>query len=96
MPLDVDYYRRPTLPNEQRGLDLLGDAIRLGRRDRGLSQRTLSARSGVPQSTISKLERGLAPGTTARRLAPLILVLGGATFGPTPRPIARIDALDLD
>jgi DNA-binding transcriptional regulator YiaG len=96
MPLDVDSYRRPTRENEQRGLDLLGDAIRIARRWRGLSQRTLSAHSGVSQSTISKLERGLAPGTSARRLAPLILVLGGATFGPIPRPMAGIDATDLD
>ena len=95
VPIDVDVYRRPTLENEQRGLDLLGRAIRRARRSWGVSQRVLSAWSGVPQSTISKLERGLAPGTTARRLGALILALDGVAFGPPPEPTDRPAPEDL-
>jgi transcriptional regulator with XRE-family HTH domain len=65
------------LPNEQRGLDALGRGIFERRRQFGLSQRALSAHAHVPQSTISRLERGLAPGTTMRRLGALINALDG-------------------
>jgi transcriptional regulator with XRE-family HTH domain len=67
----------PALPNEQQGLDALGRGIRERRRLLGLSQRSLAHLARVPQSTISRLERGLAPGTTMRRLGALILALDG-------------------
>src|SRR3954468_12628652 len=39
-----------------------GDAIRQVRRHHGGTQRGLARRSGISQSTISRLETGLAPG----------------------------------
>ncbi len=84
MRFDSNKYRRPTPRNQQLGLDLLGDALYAARVER-FSQRELAFRAGVSQSTISRLERGLAPGVSVRRLGALILVLGGITIGPPPR-----------
>ncbi|HEY8438604.1 MAG TPA: helix-turn-helix transcriptional regulator [Candidatus Limnocylindrales bacterium] len=67
MRFDSNKYRRPTPRNQQLGLDLLGDALYAARVER-FSQRELAFRAGVSQSTISRLERGLAPGVSVRRL----------------------------
>ena len=53
----------------------LGAAIREGRRQHGLTQMRLEALSGVDQSSISRLERGLAPGMKVSRLARILAVL---------------------
>jgi hypothetical protein len=81
---DSNKYRRPTPQNQQRGLDLLGEALYAARIDR-FSQQELALRTGISQSTISRLERGLAPGVSVRRLGALILVLGGVTIGVPAR-----------
>jgi DNA-binding XRE family transcriptional regulator len=57
-------------------LEHLGDELRLARLDRGLSQDTLAERSGISQSTISRIERGITPGTGLVTLACLVHVLG--------------------
>ena len=53
----------------------LGAAIREGRRQHGLTQMRLEALSGVDQTSISRLERGLAPGMKVSRLARILAVL---------------------
>ncbi len=68
--------RLPSDPRVLDGLVLLGSAIRRARRELGLSQDQLERLSGVDQTTISRLERGLAPKTPAHRLVWLGMVLG--------------------
>lgn len=57
----------------ERGGRLIGD----GRRALGLSQRDLSRRTGIPQSVISRFERGQACGIDLTRLEQLATALGG-------------------
>jgi transcriptional regulator with XRE-family HTH domain len=78
----MDRYRRDPPEHEQRGLDAIGIAINEGRRRLGISQRALAARSGLSQSTISRLESGRSPGTRAKRLGVLFLALGGVEILP--------------
>jgi transcriptional regulator with XRE-family HTH domain len=40
-----------------------------------MSQRALAGRSGVDQPTISRLERGVLPGISLRRLAAIVAAL---------------------
>lgn len=68
--------RLPSDPRVLDGLVLLGSAIRRARRELGLSQDELERLSGVDQTTISRLERGLAPKTPSHRLVWLGIVLG--------------------
>jgi transcriptional regulator with XRE-family HTH domain len=58
-----------------RTLREIGVAIREGRRQHGLTQMRLEALSGVDQTSISRLERGLAPGMKVSRLARILAVL---------------------
>ena len=53
-------------------LRVLGVVLRQLRAERGLSQRALGARSGLSQSTISRLECGLAEGVRAAWIARLL------------------------
>ena len=53
----------------------IGTGVTLARRERQLSQRGLAALSGVDQGTISRLERGLAPGMRLESLARILVVL---------------------
>ena len=53
-----------------------GKLVRRCRRSSGLSQRRLGDRSGVSQSTISRLERGLVPGLATWKLVKIGFVLG--------------------
>ncbi len=57
-------------------LDAIGIAFRRARAAQRLSQRQLEGMSGVPQSTISRLENGRMPSVRASRLARLVKVLG--------------------
>jgi hypothetical protein len=50
----------------------LGRAIHLARMSQLLSQEALEARSAIDQSTISRLERGMAPGLRLDRLAQVL------------------------
>jgi len=81
---DSNKYRHPTPPNQQLGLELLADALFEAREKRELTQHDLAFRTGVSQSTISRLEHGRAPGVSLRRLGALIAVFGGVQFGPRP------------
>lgn len=53
-------------------LRILGRILYELRRQRGLSQRALAARCGLSQSTISRLENGLAPGVRVAWIARLL------------------------
>jgi len=53
------------------GVVAFGRELRAARRLRRLSQGALERASGVDQTTISRIERGLVPGTPVRRLAML-------------------------
>jgi ribosome-binding protein aMBF1 (putative translation factor) len=67
--------RKSPEPKPPQSLRELGAAIRDGRRQHGLTQMRLEALSGVDQSSISRLERGLAPGMKVYRLARILAVL---------------------
>lgn len=71
----MGYVVRRIDPLGQEALEALGQVLRRLRRERGLSQVALADRSGVHQSTISRLESGKAPWfkvlTLARILAGL-------------------------
>jgi transcriptional regulator with XRE-family HTH domain len=54
----------------------VGRAIQRARVSQLLSQEALEARSSIDQSTISRLERGLAPGLRLDRLAQILAGLG--------------------
>ncbi|MFN8520311.1 MAG: helix-turn-helix domain-containing protein [Chloroflexota bacterium] len=56
-------------PHDQRSLTMLGAAVRMCRRQRGWSQRELEERSGVDQTTVSRIERGRVRGTQLIKLA---------------------------
>ena len=71
----------------QRGMDLLGAAVKRQRIRLHLSQTDLSYRTGIHQSTISRFERGRRCGLRWSRFAKLIAVLGGLDFGDR-EPIA--------
>ena len=63
----------------------VGLRFRLGRRQAGLSQRRVADRSGISQSEISRLERGLTPGMSAYRVFAIALALGPRfPFGSCP------------
>jgi len=53
----------------------IGSAIREARRRLAWSQRTLAHRSGLSQSSISRLEAGKAPTVRVSRLAHILIVL---------------------
>jgi transcriptional regulator with XRE-family HTH domain len=57
-------------------LEMVGRAVRVARIRAGMSQRTLEARSGVDQTAISRLERGLRPQMGVEKFARIALVLG--------------------
>jgi transcriptional regulator with XRE-family HTH domain len=62
-------------PHERRVIGAqaaLGLAIQRARMSQLLSQEALEARSSIDQSTISRLERGLAPGLRLDRLAQVL------------------------
>jgi transcriptional regulator with XRE-family HTH domain len=65
----------------------VGMRFRHGRRQAGISQRRLADRSGVSQSEISRLERGMTPGMSAYRVFAIALALGDQfPFGVCPHP----------
>ena len=68
-------------PNVQRGMDMLGAAVKRQRLRLHLSQTDLSNRTGIHQSTISRFERGRRCGLRWSRFAKLVAVLGGLDFG---------------
>ena len=62
-----------------------GTAVKAARRHASLSQETLAARSGVNQSSISRLEHGTTPYMSLLRLGRISVGLGGRVpLGPCP------------
>ena len=82
---------RPREPIVQRGMDLVGDAVRRRRERLHWSQRELGRRTGIDQSSISRLENGHRCGLRWSRFVTLVAVLGGLDFPPDgmprPRPV---------
>ena len=66
-----------TDPETQAALDRLGVDIARLRARSGLSQRRLGEIARVDQSTISRFERGLAPGIAITSVARIIVALDG-------------------
>ena len=73
---------RTTDADGDEGLRRVGQAFLLARRSRGWSQRYLERQSGVPQSTISRLENGRRPTIPVSDLARLACTLGRVTIEP--------------
>ncbi len=61
-------------------LEMVGQAVRLARQRASMSQRVLAARSGVSQTTISRLERGVVPGMGLEQFARIAMVLANDLF----------------
>jgi hypothetical protein len=65
-------------PDEDRdALEALGRAVRFARQQSSLTQRTLEALTGVDQTAISRMERGVVPGMGLVRFARIAMVLRG-------------------
>ena len=73
-------------PLVQRGMAMLGRAVRRARHRNGWTQRELEARTGIDQSTISKFENGRRLGLRFSRFAMIVAVLGGLDFDPPGEP----------
>jgi Predicted transcriptional regulators len=73
-------------PDRRRSLAKIGRAVLRLRLYRGWSQQDLEARSGVDQTTISRLERGTQRGLSIRRLAAILdaLHVGDVVFDRPP------------
>jgi len=65
-------------PELRDGLARFGEDLRRCRLRAGMSQAGLAARSGVAQSTISRLERGLAAHASVMKLVKLHAAMGQA------------------
>ena len=72
----MPYHARTPHPATARLLRTVGFLGRNLRVAEGLSQRELERLSGVDQTTISRFERGLAPGLRLERVATIMAVLG--------------------
>src|SRR5262245_29393604 len=73
-------------PDEHRGLEMVGEAIKRRRVRLNLTQSELARRTGIHQSVISRIERARRWGLSLRRFGILIAVLGGLDFDPPPPP----------
>jgi transcriptional regulator with XRE-family HTH domain len=82
-------YRKPPEPAVV-VLRFLGEELRRARYARGFSQAALAGHATVSQSTVSMLERGLAPGLRISRYALMIAVLRRAP----ERPLRQRDRFD--
>jgi hypothetical protein len=71
----VGFSSCPPDPRIAAGLQKLGQAIRDARRDLRLTQDHLERLSGIDQTAISRLERGLSPNAPLHRLVALGLAL---------------------
>jgi ribosome-binding protein aMBF1 (putative translation factor) len=62
---------------EDEGLRIIGRLVFEERRRAGMSQRVLERETGVDQTTISRLERGLMPGMRIARLGSILAAFAG-------------------
>jgi len=85
----MPYTFRPHDPAVMGALAALGRAVASARARQGLSQEALEARSGVDQTTVSRFERGKAPGLRADRVAGLLVGLGVDHLDIDLRPARR-------
>ncbi|MGZ6269418.1 MAG: helix-turn-helix domain-containing protein [Candidatus Limnocylindrales bacterium] len=65
----------PDASEVERTLVAFGSVLREARHARGMSQRALEGRAGPDQTTISRLERGLAPSTRLDAVCRIIAAL---------------------
>jgi transcriptional regulator with XRE-family HTH domain len=72
-------------PIQQRGLDIVGAAIKRRRLALGWTQRFLEAQSGIDQTVISRIENGRQYGLRWTRFADLVAALGGFDTAPSDR-----------
>jgi DNA-binding XRE family transcriptional regulator len=74
----MDFMFKPHRPadREESAVQAIGRGFRRARARHGLSQRSLAASSGVPQSTISRLETGSRTSIRVAHLARLVAILG--------------------
>ena len=68
---------RTEIPDEatRAYLRRIGGQVRIHRLEAAVSQTQLAVMSGVSQPTISRLERGLAPGLRLERVAAIMVIL---------------------
>lgn len=77
-------------PQAQRGAASIGRALHDARLRARISQRRLEDATGVDQTTISRLERGIAPGLRLERLGQIVEALGGdIALCPHVAPVER-------
>ena len=92
-------YVRPTGYDQliDAALRAFGRAFAELRRGRGFSQRALAARTGVAQSSISRLEAGKAPWLSAKWIALMLVELGAIDLRqePTGATGERVPGRDL-
>jgi hypothetical protein len=84
-----DIVRRPADPIVQQGWAEIGRIVRQRRLALGWSQRTLRDASGVPQSSISRLENGRLMGLRWARFGRLVASMGGLDPGASHPPPPR-------
>jgi transcriptional regulator with XRE-family HTH domain len=78
--------RQPLDPAIADALKRIGKGVRAARQAHGVSQMQLERLSGVDQTTISRLENGLAPGFRLELLARIGLALSDSRLlGLAPR-----------
>ena len=77
----MPYARLVRESSVHRALQAIGDDVRRTRLDAGLSQDDLAAISGIAQSTISRIERGVAPGAGLERLARIMVAVRFRSLG---------------
>ena len=81
--------RERRFPAVQRGWELLGAAVKRRRIAIGWSQRDLQRASGLNQSAISRLERGILSGIRFSTFARLVAAMNGLDLA-RPHPPQRL------
>ena len=76
----MPYARLVRESSVHRALQAIGDDVRRTRMEAGLSQDNLAAACDMAQSTISRIERGVAPGAGLERMARIMVALGFHSF----------------
>jgi DNA-binding Xre family transcriptional regulator len=82
--LPIDGQGMPYPATTAAGWTAIGRTVRMARAELGWTQAKLAARTGVHQSTISRLETGVLTGLRWARFAAIIGALGDAWPPPGP------------